>query len=125
MTTQPQPPATPPAPTPRAQGTSAAQRRKARRRYFPPRKKACPFCVEKSLVIDYKDIPLLKRFIGEQMKIEPRRKTGVCAKHQRRLATAIKRARHLALLPFVPDHVRKTGWTAPTAGETPPTPSAQ
>ncbi|MFN3974750.1 MAG: 30S ribosomal protein S18 [Dehalococcoidia bacterium] len=124
MTTQPQPAVTQSAPSPRAQGVSA-QRRKGRRRYYPPRKKACPFCVEKSLAIDYKNITLLKRFIGDQMKIEPRRKTGVCAKHQRFLATAIKRARHLALLPFVPDHVHKTGWAAPTAGETTPAPPAR
>jgi small subunit ribosomal protein S18 len=110
VTTQPQ--ASAPAPAPSAQ---AAQKRKARRRYYPPKKKACPFCVEKGLVIDYKDIPLLRRFISEQMKIEPRRKTGVCAKHQRRLAVAIKRARQVALLPFVPDHVRRSGWTPPEA----------
>ncbi|MCS7206826.1 MAG: 30S ribosomal protein S18 [Dehalococcoidia bacterium] len=124
MTSTPQPASTPPAP--QAQ-TAAAARRKARRRYYPPRKKACPFCVDKNLAIDYKNIVLLKRFISEQMKIEPRRKTGVCAKHQRRLATAIKRARHLALLPFVPDHPRKTGWTAPAepapAPAAPPPPS--
>ncbi|GBD11472.1 30S ribosomal protein S18 [bacterium HR23] len=121
MSTQP---SSTPTPSATAQATGA-QRKKARRRYYPPRKKACPFCVEKGLAIDYKNIPLLKRFIGEQMKIEPRRKTGVCAKHQRRLATAIKRARHLALLPFVPDHVRKTGWTAPSEPAlAPPTPPA-
>jgi len=51
-------------------------------------------------VIDYKDVARLKRFVSDAAKIEPRRRTGVCARHQRALRTAIKRARHLALLPF-------------------------
>jgi small subunit ribosomal protein S18 len=52
--------------------------------------------------IDYKDVDRLRRYVSDRAKIEPPRKTGVCAKHQRALSTAIKRARHLALLPFVP-----------------------
>jgi small subunit ribosomal protein S18 len=59
--------------------------------------------------IDYKDVARLRRFLSDRARIEPRRKTGVCAKHQRRLSVAIKRARHLALLPFTPEHIRKTG----------------
>lgn len=70
------------------------------RRYF-ARPKICQFCTDKSLVIDYKRPDILRRFISEEGKIRPRRQTGTCAKHQRRLAVHIKRARHLALLPFV------------------------
>ena len=69
-----------------------------RRSRRPPRQ--CAFCVEKK-VIDYKEHDLLRRYVTEHGRIRPRRQTGTCAKHQRRLAVAIKRARHLALLPFV------------------------
>ena len=64
------------------------------------RKKVCAFCVEKAEYIDYKDSAKLRRYISERGKILPRRVTGVCTKHQRELTTAIKRARHLALLPY-------------------------
>jgi small subunit ribosomal protein S18 len=67
------------------------------------RKKVCPFCLEKAEDIDYKDSPKLRRFISERSKILPRRTTGVCAQHQRRLMIAIKRARQIALLPYVTD----------------------
>lgn len=67
------------------------------------RKKVCTFCVEKVEVIDYKDVTRLKRFVSERAKILPRRVTGTCAKHQRELTTAIKRARHLAFLPYTAD----------------------
>ncbi len=60
------------------------------------------FCVEKVSSIDYKDISKIRRYISERARIEPRRKTGACSKHQRAVTLAIKRARHLALLPFVP-----------------------
>lgn len=65
-----------------------------------PRKKVCAFCQNKIDVIDYKDVNVLKKYITEGGKILPRRMTGVCAKHQRVLATAIKRARLVDLLPF-------------------------
>ncbi len=65
------------------------------------RKKVCSFCVDKIDYIDYKDTAKLRRFMSERGKILPRRTTGTCAKHQRQLTTAIKRARHVALLPFV------------------------
>ena len=65
-----------------------------------PRKKVCAFCQEKLDVIDYKDVNRLKKFITEGGKILPRRMSGTCAKHQRHLATAIKNARIVALLPF-------------------------
>ena len=67
------------------------------------RKKVCQFCVDKNQNIDYKDHAKLKRYTSERGKILPRRTTGVCAQHQRRLMLAIKRARHVALLPYVID----------------------
>ncbi|MEG1943599.1 MAG: 30S ribosomal protein S18 [Angelakisella sp.] len=66
-----------------------------------PRKKVCAFCIDKVYDIDYKDIPRLRRYLSERSKIVPRRVTGSCARHQRQLTIAIKRARHLALLPYV------------------------
>ena len=75
--------------------------RKERRVTSLRRRKQCPFLADKSLRIDYKDVALLKRFLSPRGKILPSRITGVSAKYQRRLAVAIKRARHLALLPFV------------------------
>lgn len=65
-----------------------------------PRKRVCGFCVDKVEAIDYKDPNKLKKFITERGKILPRRISGNCAKHQRQLTVAIKRARHMALLPF-------------------------
>ena len=67
------------------------------------RKKVCSFCVDKIETIDYKDVAKLRRFISERAKILPRRVTGTCARHQRQLTVAIKRSRHLALLPFSSD----------------------
>ncbi len=69
------------------------------------KKRICRFCENKIEYIDYKDEKLLQRFTTEQGKIIPRRISGTCAQHQRQLVKAIKRARHLALLPFVADHV--------------------
>ncbi len=66
----------------------------------------CTFCADKIKIIDYKDTPRLRRYLSDRAKIEPRRKTGTCAKHQRMLTTALKRARHLALLPYTTEHVR-------------------
>ncbi len=67
------------------------------------RKKVCAFCVDKIEEIDYKDINRLRKYITERAKIMPRRMNGTCAGHQRQLPTAIKRARHIALLPYVND----------------------
>ena len=64
------------------------------------KKKICNFCAEKSEFIDYKDVLKLRKYVSERSKILPRRITGTCAKHQRELTIAIKRARHIALLPF-------------------------
>lgn len=69
----------------------------------PARRKVCNFCVEKSEYIDYKDVAKLKKYLTESGKILPRRMTGVCARHQRELAVAIKRARQMALIPYVAD----------------------
>ncbi len=68
-------------------------------RFF-QRRKVCQFCSDNIEQIDYKDVPRLRRMVSDRAKIEPRRKTGTCAKHQRSLTVAIKRARHMALLPF-------------------------
>lgn len=68
-----------------------------------PKRKVCAFCADKNAVIDYKDTNRLRRYVSERGKILPRRMTGTCAKHQRELAIAIKRARIIALLPFVND----------------------
>jgi small subunit ribosomal protein S18 len=70
------------------------------RRYF-SRPKICAFCSDKNLKIDYKAVDMLKRYVTEEGKIRPRRQTGSCAKHQRELAAAVKRARNIALLPYV------------------------
>lgn len=67
------------------------------------RRKVCTFCAEKVTVIDYKDASKLRRYISERAKILPRRMTGTCTAHQRQLTEAIKRSRHIALLPFVSD----------------------
>ena len=78
-------------------------RRKPGGRKFFPRRKVCQFCVDK-VTIDYKDVQRIRRFISEWGKIESRRKTGTCSTHQRQLATAIKRARYLAWLPYTGSH---------------------
>jgi len=76
------------------------------RRKFIARRKVCGFCTDKIRAADYKDIKRLQRYISDRGKILPRRRTGTCAPHQRSLTTAIKRARHLALLPFAAAHTR-------------------
>jgi small subunit ribosomal protein S18 len=67
------------------------------------RKKVCSFCVDKVESIDYKDVGKLNKYTSDRAKILPRRVTGTCAKHQRELTTAIKRARHVALMPYTSD----------------------
>ena len=91
-----------------AQTKDIRARRPGRSKYIPKRK-VCLFCRDNINNIDYKDAALLRPYISERGKISPRRKTGNCAKQQRRLTVAIKRARHLALLPYVSEHIRKTG----------------
>ncbi|MBN1665967.1 MAG: 30S ribosomal protein S18 [Anaerolineales bacterium] len=75
-------------------------------RFFAARPRSCQFCSDKSLAIDYKNVDLLRRYIHDDGKIRPRRQTGICAKHQRKLAKAIKLARHIALLPFAGEVLR-------------------
>ena len=77
--------------------------RKMRPRGRKPRRKVCDFCVNKIAYIDYKDVNRLRRYINERGKIMPRRMTGTCAKHQRQLSEAIKRASAIALLPYTVD----------------------
>jgi small subunit ribosomal protein S18 len=79
------------------------------RRFGGGRRKVCRFCADHLEGLDYKDIGRLRMYISERGKIEPRRKTGTCMKHQRQVAVAIKRARHLALIPYTLEHVRRTG----------------
>lgn len=95
------------------EAATPATSRARRRGRFVPRRKVCVFCVDNVKTIDYKDPTLLRRYVSDRGKIEPRRKTGTCAKHQRRLSVALKRARHLALLPFTAEHIRLTGVFAP------------
>lgn len=70
---------------------------------MPKKRKMCAFCLDHIVEVDYKQVEMLGRYINEYGRIKPRRQTGACAKHQRGLAIAVKRARHLALLPFVAD----------------------
>ena len=86
--------------TDKPERTDAPMKRRVVRR----RKKVCVFCADKTNAgIDYKDVNKLKRYVSERGKILPRRITGNCAKHQRALTVAIKRARHVALMPYVQD----------------------
>lgn len=80
-------------------------RKRGRPRFF-TRRRVCAFCVDHVKDIDYKDLSRLRRYISDRARMEPRRKTGSCARHQRTLSQAIKRARHLALLPFTQGPVR-------------------
>ena len=67
------------------------------------RKKVCPLCADKNFELDYKNADQLKKFINEKGKILPRRATGACARHQRVITTAVKRARHIAIIPYTQD----------------------
>lgn len=115
MTTPAAPPAAAPATTPSSRPAGGPGRRRPGEfggggsRKFTPRRKVCQFCVDKIKEVDYKDLVRLRRFLSERGKIEPRRKTGTCAAHQRSLNVALKRARQLALLPFTAEHIRVTG----------------
>lgn len=85
---------------PAAEGDERRPRRGGRRR------RVCIMCADHIRVVDYKNVSFLRRFVSDRARIETRRKTSACAKHQRALASAIKRARHLALLPYTPEHIR-------------------
>ncbi|MEW6034041.1 MAG: 30S ribosomal protein S18 [Chloroflexota bacterium] len=82
--------------------------RRDKPRYI-PRRRVCAFCADKSKVIDFRDAGKLRRYLSDRGRIDSRRKTATCAKHQRELATALKRARHLAMLPFTLSHIRLSG----------------
>ena len=105
-------PATTAAPEPAPAGERPAPRQRDMdnqdrpRRRGRGRRRPCVMCVEKMTFVDYKDFNFLRRFVSDRGRIDTRRKTGTCAKHQRALAQAIKRARHLALLPYTAEHVR-------------------
>jgi len=73
------------------------------------RRRVCIMCADKMKTVDYKNVSFLRRFISDRARIDTRRKTSACAKHQRAIASAIKRARHLALLPYTPEHIRSSG----------------
>jgi len=88
-----------------ASRTAGADEERPRRRGG-RRRRVCIMCADKIRVVDYKNVSFLRRFVSDRGRIETRRKTSACAKHQRALASAIKRARHLALLPYTAGHVR-------------------
>ncbi len=90
----------------RSEGSTAPRSGRGGGRDYRSRRKVCAFCVDRVHEIDYKDVSRLRRYISDRGKIEPRRKTGTCAKHQRRLSVALKRARHMALLPYTAEHIR-------------------
>ncbi|MBI9044877.1 MAG: 30S ribosomal protein S18 [Anaerolineaceae bacterium] len=85
---------------PREEGSSSSPQHRRPRSRFVARPKFCQFCSDKNIKIDYKNTELLSRYVTEDGKIRPRRQTGTCAKHQRVVAGAVKRARHIALLPY-------------------------
>ena len=93
---------------PSGDGGDRPQRPQQRPR-FTGRRKVCRFCADHMEGPDYKDIGRLRMYVSDRGKIEPRRKTGACLKHQRLVATAVKRGRHLALLPYTLGHIRATG----------------
>ncbi len=88
---------------PGARGAAAKDGKGPRKKFFVRRRKVCKFCAEKIEYIDWKDVKMLQGFIPERGKILPRRISGTCALHQRKLQTAIKRARSIALLPYATD----------------------
>lgn len=88
------------------QGQSRDRRSSRSGRRFGRGRRQCQFCAEQIKEVNYKNLDLLKRYVTEQGKIRSRRQTGTCAKHQRMLARAVKRARHMAMLPFAADRLR-------------------
>ncbi|MCX6016635.1 MAG: 30S ribosomal protein S18 [Chloroflexales bacterium] len=86
--------------------TEDTRKSNSQRRKFGGRRKVCIFCVDQIGTVDFKDLKRLQRFVSERGKILPRRRSGTCAKHQRSLTVAIKRARQMALLPFVGTNTR-------------------
>lgn len=92
--------------TQNGEGTGGERSGPGGRRRFVRRVRVCQFCAEKTTSIDYKQVDVIKRYTAENGRIRSRRETGTCARHQRILAQAVKRARHLALVPFRAERVR-------------------
>lgn len=90
-------------------GTGRSSARPPAPRRFGGRRKVCPFCADKEAVLDYKAVGRLRRYVSERARMESGKKTGTCARHQRQVRQAIKRARFMALLPYAADHRRTTG----------------
>ena len=95
-----------PRPRPAAGGRPRDDDDRSRRRTGGRRRRVCIMCADHIRYVDYKNVSFLRRFVSDRARIETRRRTSACAKHQRALSNAIKRARHLALLPYTPDHIR-------------------
>lgn len=91
----------------RTEAAAAEERPRPRGR----RRRVCIMCADKMKTVDYKNVGFLRRFISDRGRIDTRRKTSACAKHQRAIARAIKRARHIALLPYTPEHIRLSGFS--------------
>ena len=100
----------------KAEETKPVEKKKFVKHKQQNKKKVCIFCQDKNAVIDYKDANRLRKFIAEGGKILPSRQTGTCARHQRELTVAIKRARNMALLPFMGEQASKSPFFIKTAG---------
>jgi small subunit ribosomal protein S18 len=100
-------------PKPRSPVTKDRERSGRGKGRYIPKRRVCPFCAGRVATINYKDVPSLRRYISDRGRIEPRRRTGVCAKHQRTLSVALKRARHIALLPYTSEHIRQSAGPNP------------
>ena len=94
---------------PGGRGGNSGGGRRPSSRYRPRRRRVCAFCADKSKIIDWKKSDDIRRYVGHNGSILPRRRNGLCARHQRSMAVAIKRARHLALLPYTSEHLRIMG----------------
>ena len=95
-----------PRPRPAGGGRSRDDDDRPRGRPGGRRRRVCIMCADHIKYVDYKNVSFLRRFVSDRARIETRRRTSACAKHQRAISNAIKRARHLALLPYTPDHIR-------------------
>ncbi|MCH8051346.1 MAG: 30S ribosomal protein S18 [Chloroflexi bacterium] len=95
-----------PRPRPAGGGRSRDDDDRSRGRPGGRRRRVCIMCADHIKYVDYKNVSFLRRFVSDRARIETRRRTSACAKHQRAISNAIKRARHLALLPYTPDHIR-------------------
>ena len=95
-----------PRPRPAPGGRSRDDDDRPRGRSGGRRRRVCIMCADHMKYVDYKNVSFLRRFVSDRARIETRRRTSACAKHQRAIANAIKRARQLALLPYTPDHIR-------------------